>query len=385
MATRPRVVNPETVNEDGEEWRVPVGTVAEVETPDEESDLLERLRGMLSQSGTTGAVQRVSLYRVDPKSPNLIWCANYTPTEFADGDLSMIREQWGPGLYEARVIGAKGISTKGRFQIANAVQSVGAVAVHNPGNDALAQALQSLANSQAAILQALNTRPDPQAEMLRNLDMLRMMREAFAPPPAAPVGPAVDPVQQITSLLGALRALKEASGEFQTENDEGGPGQLMGLAGSVIDLVKGNMQPQGMQPMQLPPSLSMPPHRVRIAHNPSEAGAEGHAQDDAAPISSPVAETAHVPETMEILILRGTLQGLLKLAERKASATVGGEYIAEKLPAELLPYLDLPNWFEILSRFALQLGITTLGDHQEWLTTARDEAIRILDEDEKAA
>lgn len=388
MATRAKL---QTVEDDddengADEWRAPIGAAAALATQQEQQDenMVERLRAMLAQDVGSAGLKRVSLFRVDPKSPNMIWCANYDPAEFADGDMGMIREQYGPGLYEARVIGSQGIATKGRFQIAAVVGNPTAPGAsrNDEATMMLTQMLQRMSEQNNAILQALTTRPDPQAEMLRNLEMLRMMRETFAPAaPSAPSAPAVDPVAQITSLLGAVRALKDASGEFQSEKPDS-TSQLMGLAGSVVEMVKSNMPQRDtmQQPIMLPPSLAAPVTRPRLHQNSSDA-AQTHADENAvsSPVTNPSPESEQ-PMSVEMMILRGTLKGLVALAEAKADPEKGGAYIFEKLPDELTQYLDLENSVEILCAFALKFGVD-LSAHVDWLNSARTVALRLFAED----
>jgi hypothetical protein len=67
---------------------------------------------------------------------------------------------------------------------------------------------------------------------------------------------------------------------------------------------------------------------------------------------------------------------LLQMAKDKKSTDDGAEFIADKLPDEILPYLELPNWFDILCSFA-----PDCANHREWLTESKEKADVLLAED----
>jgi hypothetical protein len=80
---------------------------------------------------------------------------------------------------------------------------------------------------------------------------------------------------------------------------------------------------------------------------------------------------------MGILVLRGLMQQLLAMAASGEPVENGAEFIADKLPDELLQYLDLPNWFDILASFA-----PDVRTHEQWIRDAKARADEMLNEDE---
>ena len=135
----------------------------------------------------------------------------------------------------------------------------------------------------------------------------------------------------------------------------------MAMLPTVLDLVKTAMASrtpaadamQSFPPLELPASL----------------------QDNPAPQSAPIQSTEGEP--VGILVLRGLLSQLLALAEAAKPTEEGADFIVEKLPDELLSYLELPNWSDILCSFA-----PGCRAHLPWLTAARNRALEILNEPE---
>lgn len=320
---------------------------------------------------------KVRLYRIDTRNGGLQFCNEYTPEEFEAGDLPMIREQWGPGHYEIRVYGPKAIVTKGRVQIAPLANPSATAPVSAPSaeSSAVAEMMRTLAEGQAALLAALTQRPDPAAEMMRTMELMRAMREAMGIGAAAPAPAPAAPVSQISEILAAFRELREASKEFAPGGDKPEEPSIMELGGKVVELVSTamanrNAAPTGdaLPPMAIPPSLAAPVDR---SANPSTAGAAA-----AAPIPAGEAQE----ESVQILVLKGLFAGLIEKAAKGEPPEKGGEYIADKMPDELIQFIELPNWFDILSKFAWWAR-GDLATHREWLTKARDHAVQLLNEE----
>lgn len=369
----------------GSEWRAPVvpgglsGPMPEPDEDEEADDATERIRAMLAAAGSDQV--RVKVYRTDPRTARLQWCCDQTSHEFEAGGLESIREAWGAGEFEVRVIGPRGILGRMRFAIAKPLDNPAPMATAQvAGTDPqLAMILGKIAESQALLMQMVSKPapppPDPMAQMQLMMGVMRDMREALGlnvPPPPPP--PASDPATMLGTLVNAFKTMKEAAQEF---GPKGEPEEsLTGLAGKVIDMV-GPQLGQAL-PQLLQGSASAPAAMPGVALPPSFAmGAAPSPEliDNPQP-SAPEAPT--LPETMETLILRGTLQGLVDLGVQGKPAQEGGEYIAEKLPDDLLPYLDLPNWHDLLKMAARMVGVTLPDDLLPWLTEARACAIAEL-------
>lgn len=348
------------VTPDGE-WRAVVPAAraggAVVEGDELETDPGERIAMLIRDSGSDSEAS-VRVYKRIPNSVKYSWCVNYTATEFQGGDLGMIRDQWGPGEYSLRVYGRGGLLAREDVTIAHQVSAAPAVvASAQPQSDQFTRAIEAIAQGQAALMQALTTRPDPTQQMQQTLTLMVQMREAMGlnqnPAPAAA---AVSPTAVLKEVIEAVRSMKEISEEINPKAAD--PENPLSLAGPLLEVIKTAMvQRSGanetVAPLSLPHSLQHAPES-----NPVPAPAQTHQTEN---------------EQMGIMLLRGALQGLLQLKERGEPATAGGQYIAEKLPDELLPYLDLPNWFDIARNFAPELA-----PHEAWVREATAEAIRIL-------
>lgn len=344
------------------EWRAVVPTAraggAVVEGEDVETDPGERIAMLIRDSGSDSEAS-VRVYKRIPNSVKYSWCVNYTAGEFQGGDLGMIRDQWGPGEYSLRVYGRGGLLAREDVTIAQQVSAAPTVvASAQSQSDQFMRAIEAIAQGQAALMQALSTRPDPTQQMQQTLTLMAQMREAMGlnqnPAPA----PAMSPTAVLKEVIEAVRSMKEISEEINPKAaDFENP---LSLAGPLLEVIKTAVAQRSgsnetVAPLSLPPSLQCAP--------------------ESNPVPAPVQTRQTENEQMGIMLLRGALQGLLQLKEQGEPATAGGRYIAEKIPDELLPYLDLPNWFDIARNFAPELA-----PHEAWVRDATAEAIRILSE-----
>lgn len=314
---------------------------------DDEDSILERLR---STQGEERDRMKVKVYRKVPGGTGLEWCTDYTVGEWEEGDIARVRQEWGPGNYELRVVsqGKRGILLRDHFRIAQVTRGEPVPAPTPAPQSELADVVRMLAEGQQRILEAVSQRPDPAAQLQSTLGLMVSMREAMGlntPPPPPP--PAADPAAMLGQLVGAIRTLREVSAEVAPpETDTSNP---LSMLPQVLDLVKTGMSrgaPAEMppvQPLTIPSSLSEPE-----------------------PQGEPVG----------ILVLRGQLSKLIEMAKANADPAKGGEFVADNLPEELLPHLTLPNYFDILATF--HGGVKA---HREWFDKARDHAVRLLAED----
>jgi hypothetical protein len=369
MATRTKAnANPPEGADGGEgaemAWGVPIpGTGGALTAPpsvarDENGEIEpgQKIVMLLSGGGLPDETS-VRVYKRIPNSQRYAWCKNYSAHEFLSGDLEMIRNEWGPGEYSIRVYGTPRGMEREDITISapnipgNAANAV-PTQIANQQQSEMARVLEKISEQNAAVLAALSQKPDPMQNMSVMLDMARSMREAFgiSGAPAAAAAPAPAPVsalQQITEMAAAMRAFREVAKEMG-DGDKPDADNPMSLLGQITDLVKAGIGartnapalPAPIQPMQIPQTLQ-----------------------DAAP-------TSEEPGTM---VMKGTLAALLALKNQGGTVEQGGEFIAEKIPDELLPYLDLPNWFDILCRYAPELA-----PHGEWVKAATAHAITLL-------
>ena len=330
--------------------------------PDPEQTIVDRVRALTSSAGADRL--KVKIYRRKINGGGLEFCRDYSVPEFEAGDLTAVRDEWGPGEYQIRVIGAQGVAMREDVSIAapRALALQTAAPDHRPSE--FAEVARMLAEGQQRILEALSQRPDPTAQMQQTLGLMVTMREAMGlNQPAAHAAPASSPTDMLAGIVGAIRQLREVSAEINPPSAPVDTDNPMAMLPTVLDLVKTAMARRaptdpGFAPVTLPASLQ---------DNAPQAGQQF------APESAQQTEG----EPVGILVLRGLLGQLLALAESAKPVEEGADFIVEKLPDELLGYLELPNWADILCSFA-----PGCRKHLEWLTAARNRAIEILNEPE---
>lgn len=311
----------------------------------------------------------VKLYRVLPNTAKREWCRDYTPSEFETGGLSMIRSEWGSGQFEIRLYGCHpvtgnyGVIARDSINIAAPmnVQSAQPVAQQSE----LAAVLKTMQEQQAAMLQALTQRPDPMHGMKETLSLMTMMREAMG------IGSSAqnNQPQGIGEALKLIRELREVSDEInpqpKTETDS-----MIGMLGPIVELVKSQMgsnaQMQAQTQANLPPQ---PNPAQQLQHNPIPQPATPQDQFVTFINSLPPAEADKIMGDM-----LKALNELLAMAEQRKPSIEGGAMIADKIPNEMLDFLEQPNCVDMLIAFVPPTGV-----HRQWLVEAVAEANRILD------
>lgn len=336
-----------------EGWEVQLPSAAPVALPpeDDEETILDRLRSM---QGEERDRMKVKVYRKVVGGTGLEWCTDYTVAEWEEGDIARVRQEWGPGNYELRVVstGKRGILLRDHFRIAPnrepAMQTAPA-----PQTSELADVVRMLADGQQRILDALSQRPDPTAQLQSTLALMTSMREAMGlntPPPPPP--PPSDPGAMLGQLVGAIKTLREVAAEVNppAEPESDNP---MSMLPKVLDLVKVGMSQQ--QPQALPA-----PHPP-VQAMPLPASLQPNEDED----------------PMNIIKLRKQLADMIAIAASGQSAERGGEYAADNLPDELLPHLAREDFFGFLT-----MVHSGCKPHEAWFRAARDHCIKILSEPE---
>jgi len=334
-------------------------TIPPASEPEEtEETVIDRLRALMQQS----PAERIKVKCYRARNGSLEWCDDFTPEEFEDGDLKMIRDRHGPGKYEFRLMTSKGIARRIQVHIA---PNADPIAPAPSSNSELSQVLALLTQGQQRMLEALTQRPDPMESMQQTLALVASMREAFgmnAQPPAHQ-----NPMAMLKEVLEAAREVKATAHELGADDKPGAdPSDPMAMLPGIVDLVKTAMQqqapqhaPQMLQPLQLPHSV-----QTNAAHTPLP------------PIDPPEPSHTHAqpePETVETLIVKGLLEDLVQLAVDGMPASDGGAFIFEKLPDELIEMMGHRYWFEIVSmKFAL------VKPHEKWLREAKAEADKLF-------
>ena len=337
-----------------EGWEVQLPGAAAVALPSEEDEetILDRLRSM---QGEERDRMKVKVYRKVVGGTGLEWCTDYTVPEWEEGDIARVRQEWGPGNYELRVVsmGKRGILLRDHFRIAPNREPVAAAPA--PQTSELADVVRMLAEGQQRILEAVSQRPDPTAQLQSTLGLMASMREAMGlntPPPPPP--PASDPAAMLGQLVGAIKTLREVAAEVNPPA-EAADESPMSMLPKIVDLVKVGMQGQQQQPAALPAPPVQPLDIPQSLQEPEEDG-------------------------MNILKLRKQLGEMIAMAAQNLPPERGGEYAADNLPDELLPHLARPDFFGFLT-----MVHSGCKPHEPWFRAARDHCIKILSEPDKPA
>lgn len=340
------------------EWRSVIARGDAVNAGDDddgEQTPEDRVQRMLATiSG--GARSSVKLYRV--LAGRKQWCGDYSPAAFEQSGLTAIREEWGPGEYEVVLYGERSLPTgkmhygvRGRVMIEIATPTRPSVpAASSAQAPELIAALHAIAQSQAAILQALTQRPqvDPAEQMRQTFEMLKLAREAAAPVSAAPA-----PSSAMSEMMAAFRLMKEMSAEINPPAAPEDP--LMAALPMVTQLLQQRQAPVEPFPqLAIPPSINQPAPQESQA--PSEEG-----------------------QSVSIAILRAQVNMLVDLAS-KGDETIeaGARLVYEKAPDEVLDMLGAPGWLD-------QLGLFVPGvlNHREWFEKVAAQTLTMLDDEEQ--
>jgi hypothetical protein len=369
MATRTRTPALDEYEDSTIRADLPLVERDQTQSDDEsESDIGSRIKAALSSS--TADTLRIAVYRRDPRSRALEFCSNYSPAQIEDGDLTLIRNEWGSGNYEMRIIGPKGIVARIHTAIANKAETPIAVntnPVQVTPDPAITQALQSLVQSQALILQSLTQRPDEMGQMQKMVALMVGMRDAMGlNNPVAAVAP-VSPVSQLTELMGAMKLLKEVAKET-ADTEPADP--LMSMVPSVLELVKAGMNNRSQMVNSVPmihAPESLAAHKSPALNNPGNVSPSNVTQPQ---------QTEDQKMKAEELLTH--VRTLVQFALEGKPAEVGGEYIYNNLTDDVIAFMDeTPNWFDMLST-----AEQSASPHKTWFIAAKVAADKLFDDAE---
>lgn len=354
MATRNTGETGAAGSGDDVEWRSPVTPNTSPATIDDSADddaddVASRFAAVM---GTTPRdVLRVKLYRVQPRTGKLDWCEDMTPQQIEALDvMDDIREKWGAGEFEFRLIGPRGPMKRVRQSIA-ALPDSPIAAIQTSPDAGLTQALTMIAQTQNAILQQLAQPKDNGAEFDRMLRFAEVMRGANP----ASAAPAVDPLAMMGRIFDTLKGAKATMRELNDEAPTEPADPIMAALPKVLDLVTASQRGASEHgAVSLTPPASLTQNRATIAE----------------PVSA-----EPQPETIEQMMLRGEIEDLIDMAKRDESPEKGGERIAERMPDEFLPYLQNRYWFELVAQI-----FPVVREHETWLRKAKAHADAILSE-----
>lgn len=355
---------------DPDDWGTPVvvgstpaGDDQEIIDDDEETAATRKLRAALAVAGSDRV--RVKLYRFDAKAKGgRVWCADYSPDEFETGGMAMIREQWGAGDYELRIINSQGVAGKSQFTIAAPlVPFPVAGGASNAGNDALRLVLEQ----QGKILEALSARPDPAAQLMQTFALMKTAREAMGMD-SAPAVASVNPMEMFTQVLTMVREAKTTAREIVGDDDKPDSDNPLSMLPQVLDTVKSVVNSQRPQAAEQIAPIEVPASVARVAR------AQVPAPSSAAPVAQK--ETSE-SEPKEIRKLRRTLDMLVSMAECGDEIDDGAEVVYLQCPDELLEHLGTDQWWPLLMQFA-----PGVEPFHEWFPKVRDRVLAMLADDD---
>lgn len=316
----------------------------------DEMTVAERVRTLMH--GDVEDRIKIRVYRRLPNQARSEFVAEYTLAEYEDGDLPMIRREWGAGTYEIRAYGPEGVLTRKIESIA-APNATATPERESQSSNAFEVALLRIAESQNAILQALTQPKDPQAEMMKTLSLMTAMREAMGLNAGAAPTAAASPTAVLNDVVAAIKQLRAVSEDINPPQ-KAEPESLLGMVPQVLELVKAGMNQQSkptFEPVQLPSSLT----------------------------ATPVQQTESDPNVnLQQLMLNGLFGRLFEMASQNANPNDAAEYLIDNLPDEALTALEMPNWLEILQAITPPSFRPHLQTHAAWIGLVRAAAIEIL-------
>lgn len=356
-------------NQTGERRIIPLGlhpedaalqTQAVALPPDEPEDETSTDRiSILLQAAQTDARSEVKVYRMS--QGKFQYCRGFTPDEFEDGNLDMIRDRYGPGEYEIRLYATDPdtkkfcIRNKARVEIAAEMLRPGAV---EPASG-LGQVLQTIAQGQQQMLEALTRQApvkDATEEMTKMLSMMKLMREAM--------GMDAAPAQKSTigEIVTAIKELKGAAREIipAERDDEADPLAMAGKIISMVQATQAQPQPQAMPIVSLPETLQAEPQPQPQA-NPIDA---------IPPFENPEDEL----NFLTMLTLKAHLKSLVAFAVKNAPIEKAAQYVFDRLPDDLLEIMESDEWFTLLAQVAPETK-----DHKDYLEKVRAAALKLFE------
>lgn len=354
---------------ESDDWGAPVAVGSslnddqETIDDDEETTATRKLRAALAVAGSDRV--RVKLYRLDVKAKGgRVWCSDYSPDEFETGGMAMIREQWGAGDYELRIINSQGVAGKSQFTIAAPL-----VPFPVAGGAAIAgnETLRMLVEQQNKILEALSARPDPTAQLMQTFALMKTAREAMGIDQAPPAA-SVNPMEMFTQVLTMVREAKTTAREIVGDDDKPDSDNPLSMLPQVLDTVKSVVNAQRPQAAEQIAPIEVPASVARVARE------QVPAPSSAAPVAQK--ETSE-SEPKEIRKLRRTLDMLVSMAECGDEIDDGAEVVYVQCPDELLEHLGTDQWWPLLMQFA-----PGVEPYHEWFAKVRDRVLTMLADDD---
>lgn len=316
----------------------------------EEASLLQTMQMVLAESDV--ARVRVKLYRIRALTKKMEWCEDFSPDQIQEGGFPMIRAKFGPGDYQLRLIGPKGLVKVTPISIAaDAAPMQPQPALAGSSGSDVSEVLRTLAENQSRMMDALTNRPqvDPMQQMKTMVELMTMVQALQQKPQ-----PPADPMAMFREMMGAAREMKEFQKEIaspEPAEDDSLTGIIKSVAPILQSAVGGGNTQQQFQPL---PPLSVPPSLT--------------AQSE----QQPKEENAMQMNHAKLLVL-GVIEDLCDMAEASKDVDDGARLALDKLPDEILDLLDNRYWWQILSA-----EFPVVKKHATWFSDVRKKAIEIM-------
>jgi hypothetical protein len=222
----------------------------------------DRLAVLMQTAGETDQC-RVKLYRLRDDGTEG-YLKEYPPEIFESGGLDMIRKEWGSGTFNILLYG---YNANGKFcrrgsqrVYVEPLPTPTDTRASNPTDSATMQLLSAMTDKLASLETRLQSQPDPMAQMMQTLALMKSMREAFG----VDSQPKVSAVDQMKEILNVIEGAKKMRSMIDPDPEPSDP--LLALAPRVLDLVGGAMQRQGamngtpVPSVEIPQSMQSPQH-----------------------------------------------------------------------------------------------------------------------------
>lgn len=329
----------------------------EHDEPEPES-ALDRIMSTLGQRDLSSRSE-IRVYKIREADTDL-YCGKFTPEEFEEQDLELIRSHFGGGKFRLVIMGmtpkfdeaGAPIRNGGKFvplmkpvvEIAESLKPIaGAVPV---AGDALSirvlERLDRIENNRPQ-----NNGPQSMQEMLA---LMIQMQQAFGNKGGGNNGGS----SSVARMAEDIKALKElestlGGGKKETENDS-----LMEMGSKVIEMIgearaSGNnpVQTGAIQPVQIPQTFQPEPEA-----------------DDM--------------NMLEKAFINGTVSGLVKAAAANEDIEKHAVYLADKAPDELIDVMEAPTWFTSFTEMFPQVPLNS----EPWFLMLRNRILELAFEPE---
>lgn len=329
------------------------GYLEDFENLEDDDSAATRVLTLLRSSEHNGAKTSIKIYRVKDGAKDS-YCGEFTPEEFEDKNLELIRATWGGGKYRIRVYGqapgkAFGVMLNEVIEIENSLQPV------KPGEQ-----VNGLGGAGMNTLMRLEQRLDQMqtgagaglgGSLKEAIGLMAMMREVMGPQTAGPQSS----VKEMLETYQMIDNLKNGKTQEAERGDD-----LMGIAGKVIEL----LQQQRVDGADLagapaPAPITAPPAGIPHVEIPQSFEQSGESEMNAG----------------ENLMVKMTLRALLTKAQKNGDIEPIAKDLADKLPDNALDMLESILWFELLQQIE-----PLTANFEEWFTRLRDRIIELTTE-----